>query len=178
MIVIINLIMFICFLVYVPRGPKTINFIHFIGLSFVLSISDFSLITIFVCILLYASFDYYFFNDSENVDFLTLVLFAQACGALLLSFTDFMSAFLALEAFSLTSYVLVGFLRNHKLSVHTGIKYLIISAVPTLFLVLGISVLYKSFGSFYYDMFSQVFLIDNKAHVSITDNIGERPIYG
>jgi len=154
MIILLSLMLYILILVYIPRSVSSVNFINFISLSFILSFSDISLLTVFLCIFLYSSFDYYFFNDSENIDFLTLILFVQASGILLLSFTDFMNAFLALETISLASYILVGFLRGHKLSVQTGIKYLIISVFPTLFLILGFTILYKIFGSFHFDFFN------------------------
>lgn len=113
------------------------RFIQFLSFITVLLATDFSFVTLFFLILIFGCFDYYFFNDSESVDFITLVLFLNATAVFILTATDFINLILAIECLGFGSYALVSFLRNNKLSVQGGIKYLIVGAIPTFFFFLG-----------------------------------------
>jgi len=64
--------------------------------------------------------------------------------------TDFnlIEVFIALECLSFCSYILISLERSKKLSSISGIRYLIISALPSALLILGIIFLYKQNVSF------------------------------
>ncbi|MCP4116577.1 MAG: hypothetical protein GY737_14450 [Desulfobacteraceae bacterium] len=56
---------------------------------------------------------------------------------------DLIEIFIALECLSFCSYILISLERSKKLSSISGIRYLIISALPSALLILGIIFLYK-----------------------------------
>jgi|GEM_PF-5376006 NADH:ubiquinone oxidoreductase subunit 2 (subunit N) len=61
---------------------------------------------------------------------------------------DLIEIFIALECLSFCSYILISLERSKKLSSISGIRYLIISALPSALLILGIIFLYKQNVSF------------------------------
>jgi NADH:ubiquinone oxidoreductase subunit 2 (subunit N) len=61
---------------------------------------------------------------------------------------DLIEVFIALECLSFCSYILISLERSKKLSSISGIRYLIISALPSALLILGIIFLYKQNVSF------------------------------
>jgi NADH:ubiquinone oxidoreductase subunit 2 (subunit N) len=61
---------------------------------------------------------------------------------------DLIEIFIALECLSFCSYILISLERSKKLSSISGIRYLIISALPSALLILGIIFLYKKNISF------------------------------
>lgn len=153
----INFIIFLSKIVYIPRGHTTSSYVSFISFVTVLTMIDFSILSIFLLIFLFATFDYFFFNDSENIDFLTMILFLNFGAVIVLTSKDFINMLLSLELITLGSYVLVGFYRHNRLSVQNGIKYLILGSIPTLLLILGITSFYKLTGTFSFEFLTWTF---------------------
>ena len=80
-------------------------------------------------------------------EYYSLILFAQ-CGMFFLATgTDLVTLFIGLELMALSFYVMVGFLRREKRSNEAAIKYLLLGAFSTGFLVYGFSVMYGIAGS-------------------------------
>lgn len=80
-------------------------------------------------------------------EYYSLILFAQ-CGMFFLATgTDLVTLFIGLELMALCFYVMVGFLRTEKRSNEAAIKYLLLGAFSTGFLVYGFSVMYGIAGS-------------------------------
>jgi NADH-quinone oxidoreductase subunit N len=67
----------------------------------------------------------------------------------MLNCSDFICILILLECIAFSSYILVGFERQNKFSSSSGLKYLILGAVPGGCFVLGITLLYKNYGSFF-----------------------------
>lgn len=63
------------------------------------------------------------------------------------SANHFMLMFVALELMTVTFYILVGYLRNRVDSLEAGVKYLILAAVSTAFLIYGIALTYGVGGT-------------------------------
>ncbi len=80
-------------------------------------------------------------------EFVILPLFPTAGMLLLASATDFITIFVALELVTISFYVLVGYQRNSNASLEAGVKYLIIGALSTGFLVYGLAFLFGMVGS-------------------------------
>ena len=76
-----------------------------------------------------------------------LLLFAAVGMMLLVSATDLLLIFLALELVSLSSFILVGFERGNKKSTEGAIKYYLIGAFSSAILVYGISLFYGAAGT-------------------------------
>lgn len=74
-----------------------------------------------------------------TAEFYSLPLFACAGMMWMVSATDFILIFVALELVTITFYVLVAYLRRNLWSLEAGVKYLILGALSTGFLVYGIT---------------------------------------
>ncbi len=87
--------------------------------------------------------------DSENGtgEFYTLPVFSCAGMMFLASAKDLAGAFVALELVTITFYILVAYMRRNVGSLEAGVKYLILGALSTGFLVYGIAWVYGSTGT-------------------------------
>jgi NADH-quinone oxidoreductase subunit N len=80
-------------------------------------------------------------------EFSALVLFALTGMLLAASANDFMLMFVALELVTVTFYVLVSFERRRTTSLEAGVKYLILGALASGFLVFGTALIFGSAGT-------------------------------
>lgn len=80
-------------------------------------------------------------------EFYALPLFACAGMMWMASAKDLVMAFVALELTTITFYVLVAYMRRNVGSLEAGVKYLILGALSTGFLVYGIAWIYGVTGS-------------------------------
>ncbi len=80
-------------------------------------------------------------------EFYGLLLLATLAITLLAGASDLVMIYLSLEFLSLTSYVLVGYLRGDPKSSEGGIKYFLYGAVTSAVMLYGISLLYGITGS-------------------------------
>lgn len=86
-------------------------------------------------------------NEEGVAEFYTLPLFACAGLMWLSTAADFVMIFVALELVTITFYVLVASMRKHKASLEAGVKYLILGALSTGFLVYGITWIFGMTGN-------------------------------
>jgi len=88
-------------------------------------------------------------SDSEEGtgEFYSLPIFACAGMMWMASAKDLAGAFVALELVTITFYILVAFMRRNVGSLEAGVKYLILGALSTGFLVYGIAWVYGSTGT-------------------------------
>ena len=90
----------------------------------------------------------YLDEEGENRgEYYALILFAQAGMSIMASGYDLVTLFLGLELMALSFYVMVGFLRNELRSNEAAMKYLLLGAFSSGFLVYGFSILYGISGS-------------------------------
>lgn len=81
-------------------------------------------------------------------EYTVLMLFAT-CGALtMFSTPNLLLAFVGLEILSISAYVLAGLDSKNRLSVEASLKYFLLGAVASAFLLLGIAFMYGVTGSF------------------------------
>jgi len=93
------------------------------------------------------SYKYLEIAGEHHGEYYGLILFAQ-CGMYFLAVgTDLITLFIGLELMALAFYVMVGFLRGDKRSNEAAIKYLLLGAFSSGFLVYGFSLLYGLAGS-------------------------------
>ncbi len=103
-----------------------------------------------VAALIYLLF-YYYMNYQTDVHFaevVSLVLFSLAGVVVMVSFTSMLMLFLGIEILSLSLYVLAGLKKKDLLSNEASIKYLLMGAFATGFLLFGMVMLYGATGSF------------------------------
>ncbi|HUJ21990.1 MAG TPA: NADH-quinone oxidoreductase subunit N [Bryobacteraceae bacterium] len=93
------------------------------------------------------SYLYLEIEGEHHGEYYALLLFAQ-CGMFFLAAgTDLITLFIGLELMALCFYVMVGFLRSDKRSNEAAIKYLLLGAFSSGFLVYGFSIMYGLAGS-------------------------------
>ncbi len=93
------------------------------------------------------SYRYLETEDESHGEYYGLILLAQ-CGMFFLATgTDLVTLFIGLELMALCFYVMVGFLRRDKRSNEAAMKYLLLGAFSSGFLVYGFSLLYGLSGS-------------------------------
>ncbi|MBI3287109.1 MAG: NADH-quinone oxidoreductase subunit N [Chloroflexi bacterium] len=98
-------------------------------------------------LVLMASVDYLRTRSAYRGEFYGLMVLATLSMTLLAASTDLIMIFISLEFLSLTSYVLVGYLRHDWLSTEGGLKYLLYGAVTTAITLYGMSLVYGVTGS-------------------------------
>ncbi len=93
------------------------------------------------------SYKYLEVSGEHHGEYYSLVLFAQCGMYFLASGTDLITLFIGLELMALCFYVMVGFLRTERRSNEAAMKYLLLGAFSSGFLVYGFSVMYGIAGS-------------------------------
>ena len=80
-------------------------------------------------------------------EFYALICFALAGMMFASSANDFSMLFVSIELIAITFYILTSFLRNRQNSLEAGVKYLILGAAASAFMVFGIALVYGSVGT-------------------------------
>ena len=86
-------------------------------------------------------------EEFDNGEYYVLVLFAAVGMMLMASAADLIIIFLGLETFSLAVYVLAGFFRTQPKSNEASLKYFLLGAFSTGFLLYGIALIYGATGT-------------------------------
>jgi len=86
-------------------------------------------------------------NEMNFGEYYILLLTSVSGMMFLTSALDLLVIFIGLEVMSISSYILVGFRRNVATSNEAALKYLLLGAFSTGFLLYGISMLYGATGS-------------------------------
>jgi NADH-quinone oxidoreductase subunit N len=90
----------------------------------------------------------YFEEREENPKEYYILLFLATLGAAVLTISrHFISLFLGLEILSVSLYALIAYLRNRNHAVEAGMKYLVLAAVSSAFLLYGMALIYMQSGS-------------------------------
>ncbi|MCP3978165.1 MAG: NADH-quinone oxidoreductase subunit N [bacterium] len=113
--------------------------------SFGLYLSFVLLIVGFLTVL--ASMTFIEREEADHGEFYPLVLFCLAGMFLMLHTSHLMMVLIGLEVFSLSLYVLTGLTRNRKKSIESALKYFLLGAFSSGFIVYGMALLYGAAGS-------------------------------
>lgn len=89
-------------------------------------------------------------EDQEYDEFYTLLLFALAGAMILVHAAHLVTFFLGIELMSVAFYVLAGYFRRQIRSVEAALKYFLLGAFATGFLLYGIAMVYGSSGTLSY----------------------------
>jgi len=93
------------------------------------------------------SFSYLEKHPGHSEEFYLLLLFATLGCAVLAAATHFASFFLGIELLSVSLYALAAYLRHSNKSIEAGVKYLILAAVSSAFILFGMALVYAEAGS-------------------------------
>lgn len=100
----------------------------------------------------------YMERESRLTEFYTLVLFLLAGLVGVTMAGDFFTLFIFWELMSISSYVLVAFLKQNWGPLEAGFKYLIMSATASAFLLLSMAFLYGMTGNLNFATFAVTFM--------------------
>ena len=89
-------------------------------------------------------------------EYYALIIFALAGMLLAASANDFALLFVAIELVTVTFYVLTSFTRGKVLSLEAGVKYLILGALSSAFMVYGIALVWGTTGKFNFSELAMV----------------------
>jgi NADH-quinone oxidoreductase subunit N len=97
-------------------------------------------------------------------EYYSLVVFALAGMLFAASANDFAMLFVSIELITITFYVLVSFQKNRLVSLEAAIKYLILGALSSAFLVFGIALIWGTTGKINFNDLAQISgqFLDNK----------------
>jgi len=93
------------------------------------------------------SMNYVELTDIRTGDYYSLILFSTVGMVLMATATDLIVIFLGLEVMSIAVYVLAGICRGEVRSNEAALKYFLLGAFATGFLLFGIALLYGATGS-------------------------------
>lgn len=87
-------------------------------------------------------------KEDENKEEFYIVLYIALLGSsVLVASIHFVSFFLGLEILSISLYILISYIRKKEIAVEAGIKYLILAAASSAFLLFGMALIYNEFGT-------------------------------
>jgi len=111
------------------------------------------------------AFQYSIKRDFAGDEFYGIILFAAAGMVLIASAVHWLAFFLGLELLSICLYLLIAAPKGDKWASEAAVKYFIMGAVASAFLVFGIAMLYAASGK-----------LDIAGSLAISDNIDNRQL--
>lgn len=145
---------YICYVIVIVTGVVTYaqigqNTYSFSGMFVVDNYSVFfSLIFLFSTAIVILMSDQYLKQEGVNYgEYYTLILFATVGMMLMAGGADLLTIFLGLEIMSISLYVLAGYRRDNMRSNEASLKYFLLGAFATGFLLYGIAMLYGATGT-------------------------------
>ena len=103
------------------------------------------IVTAFITVLL--SYRYLEIEDEHHGEYYALILFATAGMMFMAGALELITILVGLELMSVSTYILVGFLRGRRRSNEAAMKYFLLGAFSTGILLYGMSLLYGMTGS-------------------------------
>lgn len=161
----ISIIGLLTSLVFVVLGWDT-NVIYFGMMQMDNFALAFSGLTIFSTALILLLSQNYFSNESENIaEYYTLILFSLVGIIIMVSYTNMSMLFLGIEIMSVALYILAGIRKGNFASNEASMKYFLMGAFSTGFLLFGITLIYGATGSFDLEIINK-YLIGNYQSIS------------
>lgn len=122
----------------------------------------FSGICIIGTLLIFLLTQNYFHAKSDNIaEYYTLILFALAGMIMMVSYKNMAMLFVGLEIMSVSLYILAGIRKKDFASNEASLKYFLMGAFSTGFLLFGITLIYGATGSFDLDKI-QAYLVNSQ----------------
>ncbi|MEI6946533.1 NADH-quinone oxidoreductase subunit N [Paraflavisolibacter sp. H34] len=112
----------------------------------------------------------YFEEREENPKEYYILLFLSTLGAATLTISrHFISFFIGLELLTVSLYALIAYLRNRNNAIEAGMKYLVLAALSSAFLLFGMALIYMETGSM---EFTAIALKPERSSLLFTTGIG------
>ena len=87
-----------------------------------------------------------FFSEKRKEEYYLLLLLATLGGTTMVISTHFISFFIGLEILNISLYTLISYYRERPKSIEAGLKYLILAAISSAFLLFGMALIYAITG--------------------------------
>lgn len=126
---------------------NTINWSYYYDIDLYTYFSFFFSI-IFLSFLFLGYCDQFLLKENKDFEFSWLISLFFLTAIFMLVSVNLIEIFICLECMSFCSYILVSLERSNKLSAMSGIRYLIISSIPSSLLILGIIYIYENYATF------------------------------
>ena len=121
----------------------------------------FSSLVIFITLLWTLMAKTYFTSESSRAEHASLILFALCGAIIMIGFGDLTMLFIGLEILSISLYVLAGSDKKNIRSNEAGLKYFLMGAFATGFLLFGIALIYGATVTFNLMQIREVLLQSN-----------------
>lgn len=93
------------------------------------------------------AYQYFETHDCQREELYLLLLLATLGCAVLVASSHFVSFVLGLEILSVSLYAMIAYLKNRKLGLEAGMKYLILASTSAAFLLFGLALMYADAGT-------------------------------
>lgn len=129
---------------------------------------------ILLCALAITMLSYAYFEQREErkEEYYILLILATLGSAALVISKHFVSLFLGLEILSVSLYSMIAYLRRRERSDEAGIKYLILAAFSSAFLLFGMALVYTVTGSLQFSGIGQYLAANNSMPLLLLTGIG------
>ncbi len=119
------------------------------GMVFQDNFAQFSRVVFFLSVgaIVTASISYLEQDRLDRAEYFSLLLFAAVGMGLMAASANLIMTFLGLEVLSIATYVLAGFRRDDMKSTESALKYFILGAFSTAFLLYGLAFIYGATGT-------------------------------
>src|SRR6185369_2363240 len=125
--------------------------------------------TLAIALLSYAYFEQ---REERKEEYYILLLLATLGAAMLVISKHFVSLFLGLEILSISLYSMIAYLRKRPQSDEAGIKYLILAAFSSAFLLFGMALVYAVSGSMNFSGIAEYLSAANSMSVTMLAGFG------
>jgi NADH-quinone oxidoreductase subunit N len=88
-----------------------------------------------------------FFPGKRKEEFYILLMLATLGSCMMVVSTHFISFFVSLETLTISLYTLVSYYRERKKAIEAGLKYLVLAAMSSAFLLFGMALIYAVSGT-------------------------------
>ena len=141
--------------VYITGLPHSINNLFLVDRFALFFQSLILLATLLISVFSYISLEKFFTEKRKEEYYLLLMLAALGASSIVIS-THFISFFVSLELLSVSLYGLIGYYRTEFKSIEAGLKYLIIAATASAFLLFGMALIYTVSGDMTFQVVAEV----------------------
>jgi len=128
----------------------------------------FALIISAAAVVAVLAYDYLKRRNTVCDEFYLLLLFATLGSCVLAAASHFVSLFLGLEILSVSFYAMAAYFRTTERSLEAGIKYLILAAVSSAFMLFGMALVYAQTGTMAFSVLASLQLRPGAAPVLMT----------
>lgn len=113
------------------------------------------------------SYGYLSGREGNLEEYYLLLLTATLGSSILVASNHFITLFLGLEVLSVSLYALIAYVRTGEQGIEAGIKYLILAAASSAFLLFGIALLYAQLGSMQFDELASKLLASDSTNILV-----------